>query len=73
MGKCLLGIGMGHAADVLMLSKLRAGVKGCGEDERVCPAGIGRGRAIVAILSIASAVRTSSQYVYTSSQHVRSW
>jgi len=49
MGKCLFGIGIGHAADVLILSRLRVGVRGCGEEERVCSDGIGRGRAIVAI------------------------
>lgn len=41
---------MGHVTDVLMLSRLRVGVRGCGELDRVCPTVIGRGRAIVAIL-----------------------
>jgi hypothetical protein len=71
MGKCLLGIGTGHAADVLILSKLRVGVRGCGDEERVCSAGIGRGRAIVAISATASATRTSSRCVYVWLQHVR--
>lgn len=47
----MLGIGIGHAADVLMLSRLTVGVNGFGEDDRVCPEGMGRGRAIVAISS----------------------
>lgn len=47
MGRCLFGIGMGHAAEVLMLSRLKVGVSGCGDVERVDI--IGRGRAIVAI------------------------
>lgn len=50
-GRCLFGIGIGHAADVLMLSRLSVGVNGCGEDDRVCPEGMGLGRAIVAISS----------------------
>jgi hypothetical protein len=54
MGKCLFGIGKGHAAEVLMLSRLRVGVKGWGEDVRVCPDGIGRGSAIVAMSSYPS-------------------
>ena len=45
---CLFGIGRGHAADVLMWSKLRVG-SGCGEEDRVCSEAIGRGRARVAI------------------------
>ena len=48
-GICLFGIGIGHAADVLMLSRLSAGVKGCGEADRVWPAGMGRGSATVAM------------------------
>ena len=51
-GRCLFGIGIGHAAEVLMLSRLRVGVKGWGEEDRVWPAGISRGRAMVAIISI---------------------
>ena len=42
-------MGIGQAADVLMLSRLRVGVKGCGEEDRVCPDGMGRGNAMVAI------------------------
>jgi len=43
---------MGHAAEVLMPSRLKVGVKGCGEEDLVCPAGIGRGKAIVAIIEL---------------------
>jgi len=32
-----------------MLSRLSVGVNGCGEDDRVCPEGMGLGSAIVAI------------------------
>ena len=49
-GKCLFGMGIGHAAEVLMLSRLRVGVKGCGDEERVCPEGMGRGSAMVAMM-----------------------
>jgi hypothetical protein len=48
-GRCLFGMGIGHTAEVLMLSRLRVGVKGCGEEDRGWPAGIGRGRAMVAM------------------------
>lgn len=43
---------MGHDTDVLILSKLRVGVRGWGELDRVCPTVIGRGRAIVAMLYV---------------------
>jgi len=59
MGRCLFGIGIGHATDVLMLSRLRVGVRGCGDDDRVWPTVMGRGRAIVAML-IDSTVRAST-------------
>lgn len=50
IGRCLFGMGIGHATDVLILSRLSVGVRGWGEGERrVCPDGIGRGRAMVAI------------------------
>lgn len=48
-GRCLFGIGIGHAAEVLILSRLSVDAKGCEEDDRVCSEGIGRGRAMVAI------------------------
>ncbi len=60
-GRCLFGIGIGHAADVLILSRLSVGVNGCGEEDRVCPEGIGRGRAMVAMFfskCVASATPT---------------
>ena len=49
-GMCLLGMGIGHAADVLMWSRLR--VEGRGDKDRMCST-IGRGeRAIVAIVNV---------------------
>lgn len=48
-GKCLFGMGIGHTADVLMLSKFKDVVSdGSGEEERW--GDIGRGRATAAIL-----------------------
>lgn len=74
MGRCLFGIGSGHAADVLILSRLRFGVRGCGEEDRVCPAGIGRGRAIVAIFcnSATAEVTSANVAISSSERHVRS-
>ena len=56
-GRCLFGIGIGHAAEVFILSTLSVGVKGCGEEDRVCSEGIGRERAMVAITRSNSAIR----------------
>src|SRR5450432_2114744 len=48
-GKCLFGMGIGHAAELFMLSKAKVVVReGRGEEERC--GGIGRGMAIVAIV-----------------------
>lgn len=80
MGRCLFGIGIGHAAAVLMLSRLRVGVKGWGEEDRVWPAGIGRGRAMVAIVSIYLTIpvveqeqRPGSSSICNVGQHIRSY
>ncbi len=55
-GRCLLGIGIGHAAEVLILSRFRVWVKeGSGDEER-CGA-IGRGRAIVAMVQLQADAR----------------
>lgn len=51
MGRCLLGMGIGHAAEVLMLSILSDVFNGRGDGDRVCGERSGRGRAIVAIIS----------------------
>lgn len=63
---------MGHATDVLILSRLRVGVSGCGEVERVCPGGIGLGRAMVAISRIREQNNVHKHEGYTSEEHVRS-
>ena len=52
-------MGIGQAADVLILSRLRVGVKGCGEEDRVCPEGIGRGNAMVAISKFEAKARAT--------------
>lgn len=54
-GRCLFGMGIGKADDELMESRLSVGVKGCewgGEEDLVCPAGMGLGRAIVAMIEL---------------------
>jgi hypothetical protein len=52
-------MGIGHAADVLILSRLRVGVNGCGEEDRVCPEGMGRGNAMVAISNVEARARAT--------------
>jgi hypothetical protein len=48
-----------------MLSKLRVGVSGCGEDDLVCPTVIGRGRAIVAMSTSSTSSKCSSYKRYS--------
>jgi hypothetical protein len=73
MGRCLFGMGIGQAAEVLILSRLRVGVKGCGEEDRVCPEGIGRGNAMVAISKqLCSKSKCYASNLNILAQHVRS-
>ena len=66
-------MGIGHAADVLIVSRLRVGVKGCGEEDRVCPEGMGRGSAIVAISKqLCSKTKRYASNLDILAQHVRS-
>jgi hypothetical protein len=50
MGRCLFGIGTGQVEEVLIVSRLRTGVRGTGEEGRW--GGMGRGKAMVAIVEM---------------------
>ena len=60
-----------------MLSRLRVGVRGCGEEDRVCSKAIGRGNAIVAMSKHtaveAKAVATPAKLQDVFSHNMRSW